>query len=54
MENYLAMLNFACAWITLRAEGFFGEALSPAEKSRIDKCIEIISASRLSQQGKKG
>ena len=24
IENYLAMLHFACAWITFRAAGFFG------------------------------
>ena len=24
VENYLAMLHFACAWITLRAAGLFG------------------------------
>jgi transposase len=24
IENYLAMLHFACAWITFRATGFFG------------------------------
>ena len=24
VENYLAMLHFACAWITFRAAGVFG------------------------------
>jgi len=24
IENYLAMLHFACAWITFRAAGLFG------------------------------
>lgn len=27
VENYLAMLHFACAWITFRAAGLFGQAL---------------------------
>jgi hypothetical protein len=26
IENYLAILHFACVWITLRASGFFGSA----------------------------
>ncbi len=24
LENYTAMLHFACAWITFRASGLFG------------------------------
>ena len=28
LENYLALLHLACAWITFRASGLFGQTLS--------------------------
>jgi putative transposase len=35
IENYLAMLHFACAWITFRAVGLFGYALSKPTSSAL-------------------